>query len=93
MAPIGAAINAGKPMHATGEAWINCPIGQALDPIINASADALCGRDLNGAVHAGALEALSAVLAGGQVFKDLSSRDVKRVAGAVASEAIYAGWR
>ena len=39
------------PIHAVGEAWINSPIGQALDPIINAPTEASLGRALivNGA--------------------------------------------
>ena len=31
------------PIHAVGEAWINSPIGQALDPIINAPTEASVG--------------------------------------------------
>ena len=36
------------PIHGTGQAWINSPLGQALDPIINAPTDLLLGRDLIG---------------------------------------------
>jgi PE family len=36
------------PIHASGEAWISSSIGQTLDPIINAPADALFGRELIG---------------------------------------------
>ena len=36
------------PVHTAGEAWISSPLGQTLDPIINAPTDALFGRDLIG---------------------------------------------
>jgi hypothetical protein len=45
-----------------------------------------------GTVHAGMLEALAAVLAANHVFDDLSERNARRVAGAIAFEAIHAGW-
>ncbi|MCV7379880.1 PE domain-containing protein [Mycobacterium alsense] len=41
------------PIHATGEAWINSPLGQAVGPIINAPTDFLLGRDLIGNGAAG----------------------------------------
>jgi PE family/Histidine phosphatase superfamily (branch 1) len=41
------------PVHAAGEAYIASPLGQALDPIINAPTDALFGRDLIGNGAAG----------------------------------------
>ena len=47
---------------------------------------------ITGTAHAGILEALAAVLGASHVFEDLSERDAKRVAGAVAFEAIQAGW-
>ncbi len=36
------------PIHTIGQAWINSPFGRALDPIINAPAQLLLGRDLIG---------------------------------------------
>jgi hypothetical protein len=42
--------------------------------------------------HAGALEALAAVLADGHVFDDLSPADANRVAETVAFEAIRCDW-
>lgn len=36
------------PIHTAGEAWINSPTGQALDPLVNAPTNALLGRDLIG---------------------------------------------
>ena len=47
---------------------------------------------ITGTVHAGMLEALAAVLGANHVFDDLLERDTKRVAGAIAFEAILAGW-
>jgi hypothetical protein len=47
---------------------------------------------ITGTVHAGMLDALAAVLGANHVFDDLSERDTKRVAGAIAFEAILAGW-
>jgi hypothetical protein len=45
-----------------------------------------------GTVHADMLEAIAAVLAEAHVFDDLSERDARRVAGALAFEAIHTGW-
>ena len=42
-----------------------------------------------GTVHADMLEAIAAVLAEAHVFDDLSERDARRVAGALAFEAIH----
>ncbi len=39
---------ASDPLRAIGEAWVNSPLGQELDPIINAPTDVLLGRDLIG---------------------------------------------
>jgi len=36
------------PLRTVGEAWVNSPLGQELDPIINAPTDVLFGRDLIG---------------------------------------------
>ncbi|OBI93308.1 hypothetical protein A5660_13820 [Mycobacterium alsense] len=36
------------PIHGTGQAWIASPLGQALDPVINAPTELLLGRDLIG---------------------------------------------
>lgn len=36
------------PLHAAGQAWISSPLGQALDPVVNAPANQLFGRDLIG---------------------------------------------
>ncbi len=47
---------------------------------------------ITGTVHAGMLDALAAVLADAHVFDGLSDRDARRVAGAIAFEAIHAGW-
>jgi hypothetical protein len=57
------------PIHATGEAWINSPIGHALDPIINAPTDARFGRDLVGNGAAGTATAPNGG-AGGFLFGD-----------------------
>ena len=45
--PVGAATVA-DPLRTVGEAWVNSPLGQELDPIINAPTDILLGRDLIG---------------------------------------------
>ncbi len=45
--PAGAA-TVSDPLRAVGEAWVNSPLGQELDPIINAPTDILLGRDLIG---------------------------------------------
>ncbi len=37
-----------KPVHQAGQAWIASPLGQVVDPIINAPTQALFGRDLIG---------------------------------------------
>lgn len=42
-----------KPVHAAGQAWIFSPLGEAIDPIINAPTQALFGRDLIGNGAAG----------------------------------------
>ncbi len=57
------------PIHATGEAWISSPTGQALDPIINAPTDALFGRDLIGNGAPGTATAPNGG-AGGLLFGD-----------------------
>ncbi|AAK45019.1 phosphoglycerate mutase PE_PGRS11 [Mycobacterium tuberculosis] len=36
------------PIHATGQQWINSPVGEALAPIVNAPTNVLLGRDLIG---------------------------------------------
>lgn len=36
------------PVHMGGQAWINSPLGETLDPLINAPSRALFGRDLIG---------------------------------------------
>ncbi|MGO8770509.1 MAG: PE domain-containing protein [Mycobacterium sp.] len=36
------------PLRTIGEAWVNSPLGQELDPIVNAPTDVLFGRDLIG---------------------------------------------
>ncbi|CPR12073.1 PE-PGRS family protein [Mycobacterium bohemicum DSM 44277] len=41
------------PLRTVGEAWVNSPLGQVLDPIINAPTDVLFGRDLIGTGAAG----------------------------------------
>ncbi|OBK30954.1 hypothetical protein A5634_14895 [Mycobacterium asiaticum] len=41
------------PVHAIGQAWIASPLGQAIDPVINAPTQALFGRDLIGNGSAG----------------------------------------
>ncbi|OSC39721.1 hypothetical protein B8W66_16310, partial [Mycobacterium decipiens] len=41
------------PIYTLGEAWINSPFGQLLDPIINAPTNLLFGRDLIGNGAAG----------------------------------------
>lgn len=45
--PVGAA-TVSDPLRTVGEAWVNSPLGQELDPIINAPTDILLGRDLIG---------------------------------------------
>ena len=57
------------PVHAAGEAWIASPLGQTLDPIINAPSDALFGRDLIGNGAAGTAAHPSGG-AGGFLFGD-----------------------
>ena len=57
------------PIHAVGEAWINSPIGQALDPIINAPTEALLGRALIGNGAPGTATAPNGG-AGGLLFGD-----------------------
>jgi hypothetical protein len=47
---------------------------------------------ITGTVHAGALEALAAVLAEAHVFDDLSPADANRVAETVAFEVIRCDW-
>lgn len=37
-----------KPIHQAGQTWIASPLGQAVDPIINAPTQALLGRELIG---------------------------------------------
>lgn len=37
-----------KPVHTVGQAWIASPLGQAIDPILNAPTQALFGRDVIG---------------------------------------------
>lgn len=41
------------PLHAAGQAWISSPLGQAIDPVINAPTNMLFGRDLIGNGAAG----------------------------------------
>jgi broad specificity phosphatase PhoE len=58
-----------SPIHTAGEAWINSPLGQTLDPIVNAPTDALFGRDLIGNGAPGTA-ASPAGRAGGFLFGD-----------------------
>ncbi len=57
------------PIHAAGEAWINSPTGQAIDPLVNAPTDALLGRDLIGNGSPGTATAPNGG-AGGLLFGD-----------------------
>lgn len=45
------------PIRATGRAWINSPLGQALDPIVNVPTSMLLGRPLIGDGAAGTMAA------------------------------------
>jgi hypothetical protein len=57
------------PIHTTGQAWIASPLGQAIDPIINAPTDLLLGRDLIGNGVAGTAASPTGG-AGGFLFGD-----------------------
>ncbi|MFV0493709.1 PE domain-containing protein [Mycobacterium sp.] len=52
--PLQAAVASGfqslvyEPVHAAGQSWIGSPIGQAVDPVVNAPTNALLGRALIG---------------------------------------------
>ncbi|BDE15912.1 hypothetical protein MKCMC460_47720 [Mycobacterium sp. 20KCMC460] len=58
-----------KPVHTAGQAWIGSPLGQAIDPIINAPTNALLGRALIGNGTTGTL-ANPTGGAGGILFGD-----------------------
>lgn len=57
------------PVHTIGQAWIASPLGQALDPVINAPTQALFGRDVIGNGIAGTLVSPNGG-AGGFLFGD-----------------------
>lgn len=57
------------PVHAVGQAWIGSPVGQAIDPILNAPTNALFGRPLIGNGAAGTAANPNGG-AGGFVFGD-----------------------
>jgi broad specificity phosphatase PhoE len=57
------------PVHTIGQGWIAGPVGQALDPVINAPTDALFGRDLIGNGAAGTAASPNGG-AGGYLFGD-----------------------
>ncbi|WP_156685659.1 PE domain-containing protein [Mycobacterium sp. Marseille-P9652] len=50
------------PARAVGEAWVGSPLGRVLDPIINAPAEVLLGRDLIGDSSAVSAPAKSIVI-------------------------------
>ncbi|MCQ4365744.1 PE family protein, partial [Mycobacterium gordonae] len=57
------------PIHAVGQGWINSPVGQLLDPIINAPTNLLLGRALIGNGAAGTAASPDGG-AGGLLFGD-----------------------
>jgi hypothetical protein len=57
------------PVHSAGQTWINSPLGQTLDPIINAPTHLLLGRDLIGNGAAGTAASPTGG-AGGFLFGD-----------------------
>lgn len=74
-ASLGSAVSHGfqtfvyAPVHTAGEAWINSPTGQLLDPAVNAPTNMLFGRDLIGNGIAGTAAAPNG-RPGGLLFGD-----------------------